>query len=51
MFKLSKPAYKLRNNGSFDADYVKMFYFSINSFSYLGPKLLNVLPQDLRALT
>ena len=51
MFKLSKPAYKLGNKGNFVADYVKMFYFGTDSFSYLGPKLLIVLPQDLKALT
>ena len=51
MFKLSKPADKLRNKGNFVAVYVKKFYFGNNSFSYQGPKLLIVLPQDLKALT
>ena len=51
IFKLSNPTYNLKNKRDFVSDHVEMVYLGTESLSYLGPKLWDLLPQDLKTLT
>ena len=48
IFELSNPTYNLRNKTDFVSNHV---YFGTESLSYLGPKLWDLLPQDLKTFT
>ena len=48
VFKLSNPTYNLRNKRDFVSNHVKTVYFGIESLSYQGPKLWDLLLQDLK---
>ena len=51
IFKLSSPTYNLRNKRDFVSNHMKTLYFGTDSLSNLGPKLWDLLPQDLKTLT
>ena len=51
MFKLSNPTYNLRNKRDFVSNHKQTVYLGTESLSYLGPKLWDLLPQDLKTLT
>ena len=51
IFKLSNPTYNLRNKRDFVSNHVKTVHFGTESLPYLGPKLWDLLPQDLKTLT
>ena len=51
IFKLSSPTYNLGNKRDFVSNHMKTLYFGTESFSSLGPKLWDLLPQDLKTLT
>ena len=51
IFKLSSPTYNLGNKRDFVSNHMKTLYFGTESLSSLGPKLWDLLPQDLKTLT
>ena len=51
IFKLPNPTDTLRNKRDFVSNHVKTVYFCTESLSYLGRKLQDLLPQDLKTLT
>ena len=51
IFKLSSPTYNLGNKRDFVSNHMKTLYFGTDSLSSLGPKLWDLLPQDLKTLT
>ena len=51
IFKLSSPTYNLGNKRDFVSNHLKTLYFGTESLSSLGPKLWDLLPQDLKTLT
>ena len=51
IFKLSSPTYNLGNKRDFVSNHMKTLYIGTESFSSLGPKLWDLLPQDLKTLT
>ena len=51
IFKLTNPIYNLRNKRDFVSNHETTVYFGTESISYLGPKLWDFLPQDVKTLT
>ena len=51
IFKLSSPTHNLGNKRDFVSNHMKTLYFGTESLSSLGPKLWDLLPQDLKTLT
>ena len=43
-----QPRYKLRNNSDFAALIVKSVYKGLESLSYLGPKIWELLPLEIK---
>ena len=50
IFKLSNPTHNMRNKGDFVSNRVKTVYFATKSLSYQGPKLWDLLTQQLKTL-
>ena len=49
VFEIKEPHYNLRSEAShFKTEEVKSTYYGIQSVQYLGPKMWNIVPQNVR---
>ena len=49
VFQLTDPAYILRNNSEFRSKNAKTVTYGTEPVSFLGPKIWNLVPQEIKA--